>query len=111
MMYTELEINNRVYKLRLNTRSVVVLEKQLGGNPLSIFGNGETLPSITTMVTILHTSLQAYHHGITLNDTYDLFDKYLEEHVMTDFLPVIIEIYKVSGLIAKDNSEEKNFQA
>jgi hypothetical protein len=85
----------------------VALEKALGCNPLSIFGSGDTIPTITTMVTILWSSLQQYHHGITLNDAYDIFDAYLEEHSATDFIPVILEIYKVSGII-REGATEKN---
>jgi hypothetical protein len=109
MNFIDFEVGNKTYKLRLNTRNVVLLEKQLGCNPLSIFGDGETIPTITTMVTILHSSLQQYNHGISLNDAYDIFDAYLEEHSSTDFIPVIMEIYKASGIIPDDKKrEEKN---
>ena len=80
----------------------------MGCNPLAIFGNGDTVPTITTMVAVLHASLQQYNHGINLNDAYDIFDEYLAEGKSTvDFLPVIMEIYKASGIIPKDN-ELKN---
>lgn len=107
MLYFDFEAGNKAYKLRLNTRNTVTLEKALGCNPLSIFGAGDTIPTITTMVTILWASMQQYHHGITLNDAYDIFDTYLEEHSATDFIPVILEIYKVSGIVPKQ-VEEKN---
>lgn len=108
MMYVDFEAGNSAYKLRLNTRNVVALEKQLGGNPLSIFGDGSKIPTVTELVTVLWASLQQYHHGITLNDTYDIFDKYLETNPMTDFFKVIIEVYKVSGLIQNEVNAEKN---
>ena len=109
MLYTELTIGANQYKLRLNTRSVVMLEKQLGCNPISIFGNGEELPTITTMVSILHAALQQYNHSITLNDAYDIFDEFLADgNQVSDFLTVIIDIYKVSGLIRYDENKEKN---
>ena len=113
MNYIDFTAGNKDYKLRLNTRNTVLLEKQLGCNPLSIFGDGETIPTITVMVAILHSSLQQYNHGITLNDAYDIFDAWLDEgHATTDFIPVILEIYKASGIIPKDEApkdfEEKN---
>lgn len=110
MMYIDFTAGNKDYKLRLNTRSVVVLEKQLGCNPLTIFGDGDTIPTITTMVAILHASLQQYNHGITLNDAYDIFDKWLDDgHATTDFIPVILEIYQASGIIPTTGEvEEKN---
>lgn len=109
MMYVEFNAGNKEYKLRLNTRNIVALEKQLGRNPLSIFGNGEEIPTITTMVAVLHASLQHYHHGISMNDAYDIFDAYLNDgNGMTDFLPIIVEIYKTSGLIRESADAEKN---
>jgi len=106
-MYFDFEAGNQQYKLRLNTRNIIALEEKLGGkNPLSIFGNGDRLPSIKEMVAILWASLQQYHHGITLNDTENIFDAYLEEHIPTDFIATIVEIYKVSGLIKEEDSEK-----
>lgn len=106
MNYIDFEVGSENYKLRLSTRNIVLLEKQLGCNPLGIFGSGETVPTITTMVAVLHAALQQYNHGITLNDAYDIFDEYLAEgHSSVDFIPVIIDIYKASGIIPKDNKE------
>lgn len=109
MMYIDFTAGNKDYKLRLNVRNTVALEKQLGCNPLAIFGDGSTIPTMTTMVQILHASLQQYHHGLTVNDAYDIFEEYLENHSVMDFVAVIVEIYKVSGIIPKDNKiDEKN---
>ena len=108
MMYVDFNAGGKDYKLRLATRNIVALEKAIGCNPLSIFGNGNEIPSITTMVNVLWFSLQNFHHGISLTDAYDIFDEYLEEHGMTDFIAVIVDIYKVSGLIKDDSKEEKN---
>lgn len=106
MLYFDFEAGNKAYKLRLNTRNTVMLEKALGCNPLAIFGNGETIPTLTVMVQVLYASLQQYHHGITLEDAYNIFDEYLEEHAMTDFVSVILDIYKVSGIIPKEATEK-----
>jgi len=110
MMYLDFTAGNKDYKLRLSTRNTVMLEKQLGCNPLAIFGSGDTIPTITQMVNILYASLIQYNHGITLNDAYDIFDAYLADgHTMTDFIQVIVDIYKTSGLIkAEGTEEEKN---
>ena len=110
MMYVDFTAGNRNYKLRLTTRGVVALEKQLGCNPLMIFGNGDKVPTITTMVQVLNAALQPMNHNITLDDAYDIFDEYLNDgHIVTDFIAVIVEIYKVSGLIKNSGeSTEKN---
>lgn len=110
MMYVDFTAGNKDYKLRLTTRDVVALEKQLGCNPLMIFGNGDKVPTITTMVQVLNAALQPMNQGITLNDAYDIFDEYLNDgHIVTDFIAVIVEIYKVSGLIKNSGENtEKN---
>lgn len=107
MLYTDFIVGEKTYKLRLSTRNIVTLENTIKCNPLSIFGSGDTLPEVSTMVTILWASLQQYHHGIGMNEAYDIFDKYLEDHTMTDFIPVILDIYKVSGLIANNKEDDR----
>jgi hypothetical protein len=110
-MYVDFNVKEKNYKLRLATRNIVALEKAIGCNPLSIFNNGEELPSITTMVTILFHSMQKFNHGISLTDAYDIFDEYLENHSATDFISVILDIYKVSGIIREEKdaeTDEKN---
>ena len=109
MNYVEFHAGNKDYKLKLNTRNTISLEKQLGCNPIAIFGSGDTIPTITVMVRILHASLQSYEHGITLDDAYDIFDQWLEDgHVMTDFITVIIDIYKASGIMKDTEGNSKN---
>lgn len=109
MMYVDFTAGNKDYKLRLNVRNTVALEKQLGCNPLAIFGDGSTIPTVTVMVSILWASLQQYHHGISMNDAFDIFDEYLNEgHAVTDFLNVIVEVYKASGIIKNEVDTEKN---
>lgn len=107
MMYVDFHAGDKDYKLRLNTRNIAMLEKQLGCNPLVIFGNGDTLPTVTQMVHILYASLIQLNHGITLDDAYNIFDDYLADgNTATDFITVLLEIYKVSGLIKKDSIEK-----
>lgn len=105
MNYIEFTVGNKDYKLRMNIRATIALEKQLGCNPLAIFGEGDKLPTITAMIAILHASLQQYQHDINLNDAAEIFERWLEDgHTPTDFLPVIIDIYRASGII----KDEKN---
>lgn len=109
MNYVNFEAGDKAYMLRLNTRNTVALEKALGCNPLGIFDTkGEMLPPITTLVTVLHASLQQYQHGIDMNKAYDIFDAYLENHSVDEFIYIVLDIYKVSGLIPKESDAEKN---
>lgn len=107
MNYINFEAGNEVYKLRLNTRAVIELEKKLGCNPLSIFGKGDTIPTITIMVYVLHAALQPLQHNLKLENAYDIFDRYLEDgHTMMDFLPVMIDLFKASGLLTTEDNEK-----
>lgn len=107
MMFVDFRVGNNDYKLRLSVRNVVALEKQLGCNPLSIFGDGDEIPTVTTMVNILYFSLLQYNHGIGLDKAYDIFDEWLSEgNSVTDFIPIIIDIYKVSGIIKQEDKSE-----
>lgn len=107
MLYTDFTVKDNQYKLRLNTRNIVNLEKQLGCNPMAIFGDGTTIPKITIMVQILHNALQQYQSNITLDKAYDIFDEWLDDgHNMTEFLGIIVEIYKVSGIIPEETNEK-----
>lgn len=110
MMYVDFSAGNKEYKLRLTTKNIMTLEKSLGCNPIMIFGTGNTIPSVTAMVQVLHASLQHLNHNITFNDASEIFDAYIADgHSMTDFIPVIVEVYKASGLIRADEENvEKN---
>lgn len=106
MNYIDFKAGNEEYKLRLNVRNTIALEKQLGCNPLAIFGNGETIPTMTTMVHILHASLQQYQHNINQAKAESIFEDWLNDgNTVAEFLAVIVDIYKASGII-KDETEK-----
>lgn len=109
MLYTTVTIDNKEYKCRLTTKSLVDLEKKLNGNPLSIFLNitNNELPKLADLLLVFHASLQSYNHGVSLDEVYNIYDKYIDEgHTFMDFIPVIMEIYKVSGLFQEEAKEE-----
>jgi hypothetical protein len=107
-MYTELQVGNEVYKLRLNTRASVALEKSLGYNPIGLLmkiDEGE-MPKLNDVLIILQAMLQPYHHGYTLDKVYDLFDRYIEDGKgMFDLIPVIIEVFQNSGYLTVAGQE------
>lgn len=109
MIYKEFKTKEQEYKLALNTSAICQLEKKINCNPIAIFGEGDTIPTVTIMVAVLHASLQKFHHGIKESEAANIFDEWLEDgNTITDFVPVIIDIYKVSGLLKAEEEEEKN---
>lgn len=111
MMYVDFAAGGKEYKLRLSVRNMMALEKQLGCNPLAIFGNGDEMPTVSVMVSVLHASLLQLNHGISMDDAAEIFDRWLADgHSLVDFPEIILELYKVSGIIPneKEVNAEKN---
>ena len=111
-MYVEFTAGERTYKLRLTTRGIVQLEKSLGYNPLQMFMgiDEDVLPKFSDMIKVFHQMLQAYEHGISENDTYDIYDAYVADgHSMWDLMPILIEVFQEAGFLPKEDiGEPKN---
>lgn len=99
------------YKLRLEAAQIIQLEKALGGvSPLTVFTKAgqNSMPALGDLLTILHYSLVAYNHSKKMEDTYKIYDNFVAEgNTMADLINVIVEVFKVSGLIPKEE-ETKN---
>ena len=112
MLYTIITIDGVDYKARLNAKACVELEKKLGTNPLNVFSKIATdgsLPDLGVLITMLQASLTAYNHGITMDKTYELYDKFVDEgHTLMDLVPILLDVFKVSGFFKEETIEEKN---
>lgn len=119
MLYTTFKVKDTEYKLRLTTRAMIDVEKRLGENPLNIFmkmgkdanGAASELPQISTLITILWGALQPYNHGMNEAAVCDLYDEFVDDgHNLFDLVPIILEVFKVSGFLQNDTKEdaEKN---
>jgi len=104
MLYYEITIGKKDLKLRLDARNCVDLERKMGKSPLGIFMQADkSLPRLEDLISIFHGSLQKYNKGFTLDKTYDLYDEYIEAgNTFIDFIPVIMEIFKVSGFFKEE---------
>ncbi|MBE1554808.1 DUF6096 family protein [Sporosarcina limicola] len=105
MKYASLNYGGEELKLRITAAATIDLEKKLGGrNPLDILMGIENgnMPSISSVLLILHSSVQKFHHGFKFDDIVDLYDVYVENgNSYTDLLPVLIEVFRVSGFFPK----------
>lgn len=108
-MFTELIIGGESYKLRLNTKASVALEKALGYNAISLFmdiDNG-IMPKLGDILIVLHAMLQPMNHGMSQDKVYDLFDKYVADgHNMYDLIPVFVEVFQEAGYMPNTDSAE-----
>lgn len=111
MKYTTLNYGGEDFKLRITAMATIDLEKKLGGrNPLDILMAIEhgNLPSINSVLLILHASVQKFHHNYKFNDIVELYDAYVEDgNAYTDLLPVLIEVFRVSGFFPSKKTEEE----
>lgn len=110
MNYTSFNVGEKELKLRLDMKNTVALEKVLGTNPINelMKCSDGYLPSFDFVTATLHASLQKYHHGYTLTKVYDLVDEAIEEgKSLTDFIPVITDIFQVSGIIPKESIQDE----
>jgi hypothetical protein len=105
-MYIEFKAGEEVYKLRLNTKGLIELEKDLGYNPIQLFGVGDVpiTPTLEDMMKVFKAALKPYH-DIKEDEVYKIFDNWLDDdHIITDFIKVIIDIYKASGLLKTEKN-------
>ena len=112
MLYTTFTVKDKEYKARLNAKACVDLEKKLGTNPLNVvveIANQKTLPELNKMLLILHASLTTYNHGITLDKVYSIYDDFVDEgKTLVDLIPIVLEIFKVSGFFPEDAADEED---
>jgi len=114
MLYTTLKVGNQEYKLRLPAKIAVDVERKIGKSLLMVFGEGKMsdLPSIETVVTVLHGSLQAYQHGITMDDAYEIYDRYIENGgSYAGMMRELVEVLKISGFFKAAPTTETSKKA
>ncbi|SHH55927.1 DUF6096 family protein [Sporanaerobacter acetigenes] len=107
MRYTEFKVGDNEYKLRLAANEMVNIEKKIGANILDIFMKEGQIPTMEELLMVLHGSLQKFQHNITLADTYDIYDEYVDDGgTFEDLIEVIIDVFEVSGFFKKEDLEE-----
>lgn len=100
-------------KLRLTSLQGTKVEEKIGANLLKVFmpekGEEFTLPPLKVMLLLVHGALQKYEHGISFEDTSDLYDEYVDNGgdqaaFMAD---VILPLLKVSGFMPREKPSKK----
>ncbi|OZV10793.1 hypothetical protein CIW83_18420 [Tissierella sp. P1] len=107
MRYTEFNVGDKEYKLRLAANQIVNIEKKIGGNLLNIFMEEDKIPSMEELLMVVHGALQKFHHGITLSDTYDIYDDYVENGgTFEDLIELMLDVLEVAGFFKAEQLEE-----
>lgn len=108
-MYVEMTVGSHTYKLKLTVRGIVQLEKDLGYNPLQMFMgiDEDVLPKLGDIIRVLHRTMQPFNHGISLDDTYDIYEDFIQDgHTMWDIIPVLINVFIEAGFLPKAEEDE-----
>ena len=99
--YATWNVDGVEYKLKLATSETTKLEEKFKTNLMTII-SGDNLPALKIMLTVAHSALLKYHHGIKYDDVEEMFDKYLEEggSQTAFFTDVFMPIYNASGFFS-----------
>lgn len=100
-------------KLRLTSLQGTKVEEKIGANLLKVFmpedGEEFPLPPLKVMLLLTHGALQKFEHGISFEDTSDLYDEYVDNGgdqaaFMAD---VILPLLQVSGFMPREKTSKK----
>ena len=109
MFYT-FDTGKNTYKLRLDSKNAIAVEEQLGVSLLALFGGGDMqdLPTTRKIIIVLHGALQTYNHGISLDDTFSIFDEFIENGgAHTEMYEVLMEVLQVSGFFKVPKTQKE----
>ena len=112
--YTTWKVSeDKELKLRLTSLQGTKVEEKIGANLLKVFmpekGEEFTLPPLKVMLLLTHGALQKFEHGISFEDTSDLYDEYVDNGgdqaaFMAD---VILPLLQVSGFMPREEKSKK----
>lgn len=109
MLFSVLKVKDKEYKLRLPMKGLINLEKRLGFNPINVLNtnSNDGLPNFEDMMVVIQESLQAYQHGSTLEDAYNLYDEYIEtDGTFQGFILEFMKIFITCGLMSEKQIEQ-----
>ena len=108
-MFKQITIKGKNYNLKLTSRALVKLERELGTNPVNLFMvEGTALPQMEGLIKVFRYSFPK-DMNISEDQAFDLFDDFIEEgNDLTSFIEMIVEVFKVSGIIPKDSEVSVN---
>jgi len=95
----QIKANGKNYFMRLKSRSGIELESELGCTIQTAVGRMD----VKTLTTLLYYCLKDVNQGVSLEDTYDIYDAYMEEeHSQSDLILDMIDCFKESGFFTME---------
>lgn len=96
-----IKIKEKNYELRIKSRDAQELEKKLDKTIMEALTNMR----VENLVLMLQYLLKNMQHGISLDDTYDIYDNYMEENTQYDLVIDLIEGFKASGFFTQEMAQ------
>ncbi len=95
-------------KLKLTTSQVLELEKKYRKNLISMLGDEDNIPPLTTMLQVIHAAALPWKHGIKLKNIIELYDRYQEQGgtQLNLYVDVYLQIFMVSGFFSDSVVED-----
>ena len=106
--FTWWKVGDKSLKLKLTTDQVMELEKRYRKNLLSMLGDEDNIPPLTTMLQVIHAAAQPWTHGIKLKNIIEMYDRYQEQGgtQINLYVDVYIQIFMVSGFFSESVAED-----
>lgn len=95
-------------KLKLTTPQVLELEKRYRKNLISMIGDEDNIPPLTTMLQVIHAAALPWRHGIKLKNIIELYERYQEQGgtQLNLYVDVYLQIFMVSGFFSDSVVED-----
>ncbi len=96
------------HKLKLIPSAITALERVYRCNLLSLMGDMDNLPTLTTMLQVAHAAMEKWHHGLKLKDVEQMYDVWIAEggSMLQFYVEVYMKIFSVSGFFSSAMAEE-----
>lgn len=101
-------IGDRTYNLKLRVADQLELEKKFRKNLLSLMGDEDHLPPVTTMLQVIHAAAAPWQHGLKLRDIHGMYEDYLQNggNMLELYTRVYLPIFTVSGFFSSSMAED-----
>lgn len=101
-------INGKDYNCMLKIKTCIQLEKKLGTNPLNVLQalDRGLIPDFEILGTIFHYCLIDMNHGLSMDDSLELFSQYMQENNdsenggMASVILLFTKVFQDAGFIS-----------
>lgn len=104
MKYKEITLHDTSYKFRITTKAQVEIERKIG----PLLSQIDRIVEAEVLATILWGSLLTFNHSITLDKTYTLIDKLIDEGIIDTpdkRIEFVMDLLEDAGFLSEEQAE------